>query len=260
VASARKINKVPHHLKNIPMMYKFTNINSRITTKKGKKYLKFRIYMKFRAVIFDIDGTLLDTLQDIADSANRALVKLGFAKHQLGAYKYFVGDGMEALATRILPKEHREESTIAKMIDGINSEYSQHWADTTRPYEGITELLQELTDRGIKFASLSNKPDDSAVMTVSKLLPQYRFEFVFGVNATRPRKPDPSGALEISRKLHIPPEEFLYLGDTNTDMLTATAAGMYAVGVLWGFRTAEELLTSGARLLISKPLEVLKML
>jgi phosphoglycolate phosphatase len=216
--------------------------------------------MKFRAVIFDIDGTLLDTLEDIASSANRVLARLGFAQHPSDAYKYFVGEGMEALAIRILPENHRDQSTVAKMVDGINYEYGQHWADTTKPYEGITELLGELTNRHIKFAALSNKPDDSAVRTVSKLLPQYHFEFVFGVNALRPRKPDPSGALEIAGNLHIPPKEFIYLGDTNTDMQTAVSAGMYPVGALWGFRTPEELLTSGARLLISKPTEILKML
>jgi phosphoglycolate phosphatase len=216
--------------------------------------------MKFRAVIFDIDGTLLDTLQDIASSANRALAKLGFVQHELNDYKSFVGDGLEALAIRILPESQRDAATVAKMIESFNTEYSQHWADTTRPYEGIPELLTELTNRTIKLAALSNKPDNSAVMTISKLLPQYHFEFVFGVSTKRPRKPDPSGALEIARKLDISPGQFLYLGDTNTDMQTATAAGMYPAGVLWGFRTASELLASGARLLISKPLEVLNVL
>ena len=214
--------------------------------------------MNFRAVIFDIDGTLLDTLQDIANSANRALFKFGFAQHQVAAYKYFVGDGMEALAFRVLPEDRRDKDTVAKMIEAINAEYSEHWTDTTRPYPGIPELLQKLTELGIKFAALSNKPDGSALMTVTRFLPGYHFEFIFGVSPSRPRKPDPSGAIEIASKLNIPVKKFLFVGDTNTDMETAVAAGMYPAGVLWGFRNPDELLASGARALISNPLEVLK--
>ena len=216
--------------------------------------------MAYRAVLFDLDGTLLDGLEDIASSANRVLGHFGFPQHELVAYKYFVGDGMEALALRILPSSHRDATTVAKVVACIDSEYSQHWLDTTRPYDGIPELLQALTVRSIKMAVLSNKPDDFAKPMVFRLLPHWRFEVVLGARPSVPRKPDPAAALEIAEHLNIFPSEFLYLGDTDTDMKTAEAAGMCPIGVLWGFRTADELVASGAKALISNPIDLLKIL
>jgi phosphoglycolate phosphatase len=216
--------------------------------------------MHFKAALFDIDGTLLDTLVDIANSANTVLARFGFQQHKLQAYKYFVGDGIEALALRILPDDRRDEATINKIANEIDSEYTQHWADNTHPYPGIPELLQSLTVRGIKIAALSNKSDSSAKLTVSRLLPDWHFELILGVSPSIPRKPDPLGALRIAQNLKIKPDEFLYLGDTDTDMKTANSAGMYPVGVLWGFRTADELLASGAKVLIHTPLDLLKIL
>jgi phosphoglycolate phosphatase len=216
--------------------------------------------MAYKAVLFDIDGTLLDTLKDIAMSANRALTILGFPQHNIKSYKQFVGDGMEALAERILPENRRDAATVTKLVNIINREYGRHWADTTKPYAGIRDLLQALTARGLKKAVLSNKPDDSAKLTVSRLLPLWHFELVSGVRPDIPAKPDPAGALEIAQRLDVPPEDFLFLGDTSTDMKTAIAAGMYPVGVLWGFRTADELKESGAKLLIKTPIDLLKIL
>jgi phosphoglycolate phosphatase len=216
--------------------------------------------MAYRSVIFDLDRTLLDTLGDIASSANRVLARLGFPQYEVKAYKYFVGDGMETLAVRILPNSHRDTATVAKVVACIDSEYGQHWADSTRPYDSIPELLQALTDCGIKMAALSNKPDDSAKLTVRRLLPHWRFELVLGARSSVPKKPDPAAALEIAECLHILARDFLYLGDTDTDMKTAKAAGMYPIGVLWGFRTANELLASGADALISNPLDLLRIL
>jgi len=216
--------------------------------------------MVYRAVIFDLDGTLLDTLGDIASSANRVLRSFGFPQHEIEAYKYFVGDGREALVARILPSDHQDATTVAITVDCIGNEYDQYWADNTHPYEGISELLEALTVRGIKMVVLSNKGDDSTKLMVSKLLPHWRFELVLGVRPSVPRKPDPAAALEIAEHLKIVPREFLYLGDTDTDMKTAKAAGMYPIGVLWGFRTADELIANGARALISNPIELLKIL
>ena len=216
--------------------------------------------MHFRAVLFDIDGTLLDTLVDIANSANTVLARFGFPQHKLRAYKYFVGDGIVALASRIVPDNQRDQNTINKIAGEIDREYLQHWADNTHPYPGIPELLQSLTVRGVKIAALSNKPDISARLTVSRLLPDWHFELILGVSQSIPKKPDPAGALKIARDLKIKPHEFLYLGDTDTDMKTANSAGMYPVGVLWGFRTAAELLSNGARVLIQNPLDLLKII
>jgi len=216
--------------------------------------------MAYGAVIFDLDGTLLDTLEDISSSANSALCRLGFPVHERQAYRRFIGDGVETLAARILPDGHRDAATVARVVASIDTEYGRHWADNTRPYDGIPELLQELTARGMKMAVLSNKPDDSAKLTVSRLLPHWRFELVMGARPGVPLKPDPAGALEIAERLDLPPGEFLYLGDTGTDMKTAAGAGMFPVGALWGFRSAEELLAGGAKALLSHPADLLKIL
>ena len=218
------------------------------------------IDMAYRAVLFDLDGTLLDTLEDIASSANRVLRRFGFPPHELEAYKYFVGDGRKALTVRILPSGHCDATTVAKVLACMDREYSHHWADTTRPYDGIPELLQALTVRSIKMAVLSNKPDDSAKLTVSRLLPHWQFAVVLGTRPNVPLKPDPAAALEIAESLNMLPSEFLYLGDTDTDMETAKGAGMCPIGVLWGFRTADELLASGAKALIHHPTDLLKIL
>lgn len=214
----------------------------------------------YKAVLFDLDGTLLDTLEDIASSANRVLGSFGFPQHELEAYKYFVGEGREALVMRILPSGHRDAATVAKVVACIDSDYGQHWADATHPYDGIPELLQGLAARGIRMAVLSNKPDDSTKLMVSRLLAHGRFEMVLGSRPSVPQKPDPAAALEIAGCLGISPSEFLYLGDTNTDMETAQAAGMCPIGALWGFRTADELLASGAKALILSPTDLLKIL
>ena len=216
--------------------------------------------MAYKGVIFDLDGTLLYTLRDLTDSVNAALSRADLPTHDEEEYKYFVGDGVEELATRVLPEVRRNGEAIAKLVADIRREYSQRWADTTKPYDGIPELLDALYARGIKMAILSNKPDDSAQATVTRLLDRWQFDMVMGVGPSVPRKPDPTAALQIARRMGIPPQEMLYVGDTDTDMKTAVAAGMYAVGVLWGYRTADELKANGARVLVQQPGELLCLL
>ena len=211
-------------------------------------------------MLFDLDGTLLDTLEDLADSMNAALRQLGFPPHPLEPYKYFVGDGVVNLVARALPEGHRDETTVARAVELMRSIYGEHWADKTRPYPGVPELLDALVERGVKMAVLSNKPNDSTQLCVAKLLPNWRFDAVIGQSKTIPPKPDPSGVREIVARLGVPVEQFLYLGDTNTDMQTANAAGMFPVGALWGFRPAEELREAGARVLIERPGDLLGLL
>jgi phosphoglycolate phosphatase len=217
-------------------------------------------WMNYRAVLFDLDGTLLDTIHDLAASMNHVLRDLGLPEHQLEAYKSFVGDGVEMLVRRALPFGHRDEETVHRGVGAMRDEYGRRWGERTRPYDGIPALLDALTARHVKMAILSNKPDDLTKTTVSALLSEWRFEPVLGERPFVPKKPDPAGALEISARLEIPPAEFLYVGDTNTDMQTANAACMFPVGALWGFRTAEELFGSGAKALIEKPLDLLGLL
>ena len=216
--------------------------------------------MRYRAVLFDFDGTLLDTLQDLAESVNSVLSRSGFPEHSLEAYRHFVGEGIEELARRVLPEGHRDEGTITKTLIDVRQEYRQRWPNHTRPYEGIPELLDALTARRVKMAIVTNKPDDSTRTMAARLLPRWKFDVIVGATTEMPRKPDPKGALEASRLLRLSPEAILYVGDSDIDMKTANAAGMYAVGVLWGFRSADELIKNGAKVLIRKPLELLELL
>lgn len=216
--------------------------------------------MNYKAVIFDLDGTLLNTIDDLADSVNHVLKAKGFPIHDAEKYKYFVGDGFATLVKRAMPADMRSESLLSECLAAARSEYGRHWADKSRPYDGIPELLDKLTQLGIKMSVLSNKPDEFTKLIMKNLFPRWKFEIVLGEQAGIPKKPDPAGALKISEQLGIPTHEFLYLGDTNTDMITANAANMFAVGVLWGFREADELLESGAKTLIERPLDLIKML
>jgi phosphoglycolate phosphatase len=191
---------------------------------------------------------------------NIALERLGFPPHPVGSYRYFVGDGIECEARRALPQDHRDDETIRKSVAIAREEYANRWAENTRPYPGIPELLSAVEKLGLPKAVLSNKPDDFVQLMAKELLPEWSFQIILGQKPTIARKPDPAGALQIANQLRIAPQDFLYLGDTDTDMQTANSAGMYAVGALWGFRNAEELLSNGAKTLVKIPQEVLNLL
>lgn len=213
--------------------------------------------MKHKAVIFDLDGTLLDTIEDLSDSMNAVLEAERLPTHETEAYKYFVGNGMNKLVELSLPKEYREDTIVRKYTSKMREEYLKRWNNKTRPYAGIPELLTELSERKIAMAVLSNKMDDFTKLIVSELLPHWEFKAVFGERPSVPRKPDPTAAIEISRSLGLWPKNFIFLGDSESDMKTAEASGMYGVGALWGFRKKDELLSSGARAVINEPLELL---
>jgi phosphoglycolate phosphatase len=216
--------------------------------------------MKYHAVLFDLDGTLLNTLDDLADSTNLALRRLGLPEHPVESYKRFVGDGIDSLIRRAIPEDRRDSATLRECVNLTRANYAARWAEKTRPYDGIAELLDALTTRGVRMAVFSNKPDEFTQLCVERLLAGWRFEVVLGARPTLPKKPDPAGARLIARSLQLETAEIIYLGDTDTDMQTAVAAGMFPVGALWGFRTAEELTAHGARTLIEKPLDLLPIL
>ncbi len=212
---------------------------------------------RFQAVLFDLDGTLLDTIDDIRDSMNLVLQHMGHAGHPREAYKYFVGNGMEVLASKALPPETRNQSTIARCVTLMRQEYGRRWHQRTRPYGGIMELLAKLRDLGMRLAVLSNKPHDLTLAAVEHFFPGHPFTIVQGAKDDIPRKPDPTGALLVAKVLAVDPPATLYLGDTSIDMQTARAAAMYPVGAAWGFRTREELQASGAAVIIGHPLELI---
>lgn len=213
--------------------------------------------MKFRAIIFDLDGTLIDSLEDLADAMNNVLKKNRFPAHPADAYKYFIGDGMEKLVERALPVEQRDPETIARCIAAMKREYPGQGGHKTRPYEGIPEVIEAFHRAGLKMAILTNKPDGPTREVVSKLLPKQYFEAVRGAGPEFPLKPDPAGALHLVERFAVAPAQCLFLGDSAVDMQTASKTGIYAAGVLWGFRTADELISAGARMLVKSPADLL---
>jgi len=215
---------------------------------------------KYKAVLFDLDGTLLDTLEDLGNSMNTVLESMGLPLYTTAEYKYFIGKGLRQLAINVLPENYRDDATINTCVERMLAEYGRRLDDKTRPYKGIEELLDELTAKGIKMAILSNKDQKYTGIIVDRFLSEWKFEAVFGDRPGVPRKPDPVSAFEIAGIMNIKPEEIIYLGDTGSDMEMANLAGMYPVGALWGFREAEELLAHGAKLLIDSPMDLLKIL
>lgn len=213
-----------------------------------------------KAVLFDLDGTLLDTLRDIADACNAALRQHGLSQHPLESYRYFVGDGVRELIRRVAPKEYQDEWTLKSLVATYRDEYQRNWNATTRPYPGIPELLDRLAADGTAIAVLSNKPDDFTRRCVARFLGAWSFNLVLGATELFPPKPDPLSALHIAKTLNLPPADFIYLGDTATDMKTAVAAGMFPTGVLWGFRTASELKDAGAARLLEQPTDLFQLL
>jgi phosphoglycolate phosphatase len=207
------------------------------------------------AIFFDLDGTLLDSVQDLADATNAALRAFGLPEHPVHAYKYFVGDGFEMLIQRAAPKDADPE-LLRHVMQQAREAYRQNWAHTSRPYEGIPEMLKELQNRAIPLAVLSNKPHEFTLLTMQHFFPAVRFARIQGSPPGIRAKPDPALALTMLRELGLEAHKTLFMGDTSVDMLTAANAGMFPVGVLWGFRTEEELRRHGARLILNSAAEL----
>jgi phosphoglycolate phosphatase len=195
-----------------------------------------------RGVIFDLDGTLLDSLGDIAAAMNRTLAARGFPTHPLHAYRSFIGEGVRKLAERALPPGAKNEA--ASLVAAYQTDYAEHLLESSAPYPGIPELLDALSSRGVPMAVLSNKPDAPTRLLVGTLLGRWRFKEVAGERPGVPRKPDPAAALELARAMGLAAADVSFIGDTLVDVLCARAAGMRPLGVLWGFR-AQEVAASG---------------
>jgi len=212
----------------------------------------------FKAVLFDLDGTLLDTLADLGNAANRVLEHNGFPTHELEAYRYFVGYGMRNLMVRALPEtEQEDEVVVDRYFADMQEDYGRNWKVDTDLYPGIADMLDGLQARQVRMAILSNKPDDFTRLCVADYLSRWSFDQVAGERPPMPRKPDPAGALAVAGAMGLTPAEFCYLGDSAVDIQTAGAAGMYAAGALWGFRTREEMENAGSRTCLEKPADLL---
>jgi phosphoglycolate phosphatase len=214
---------------------------------------------KIEAVIFDLDGTLLNTVEDIMDSVNSALQKYGFPPHSLEEYLFFIGDGIEELVKRALPENKRDDETFYKCLSLVKMEYKTRWHNKTKPYDGVKEMLFELSRARLKLAVFSNKPNDFTEITVKYYFPEMSFDVVLGAIEENPKKPDPWGALYISKRISVSPEKILYLGDTKTDIITAKKAGMISAGAAWGFRGRKELEKAGADYIIDFPFQFLQL-
>ncbi|MDE5881398.1 MAG: HAD family hydrolase [Muribaculaceae bacterium] len=209
-------------------------------------------------VIFDLDGTLLNTIYDLGEACNYALRKLGYAQHPIPAYNYMVGNGVRKLMERAQPDADKE--VIDKLLKYFKEYYGEHCTVDTRPYNGIPELLRELTDRKISIAVASNKYQAAVSKIIDHFFPDIPFVAVKGQVEGRPTKPDPSIIFEILSNHPTPKAEVLYIGDSGVDMETARRACVESVGVTWGFRPVTELREYHADNIISSPEEVLNLL
>lgn len=213
-----------------------------------------------KLIIFDLDGTLLNTIADLAAATNQALQHYGYPTHETEAYRFFVGNGINKLFERALPEGERTEENIGKIRSRFVPYYDEHNADLSRPYPGIPEVLETLQQQGVMIAVASNKYQAATRKLVAHYFPTIRFVEVLGQREGIPTKPDPSIVYDIIREAGVEKEEVLYVGDSNVDMQTAHHAGVTAIGVAWGFRPRAELAALHPAHIIEKAEELLPLL
>ncbi|MGM9843436.1 MAG: HAD family hydrolase, partial [Muribaculaceae bacterium] len=195
-----------------------------------------------RLVIFDLDGTLLNTIEDLGEAANYALERTGYPTHSIASYPYFVGNGVSKLLQRVLPEDARTEENVNALRLYFMEYYEVHNTDNTKPYPGITELLEQLQDDGVKLAVASNKYDSAVKKLITHFFPQIKWAALEGQKEGVPVKPDPSIVFEILSKCPTKKSDVLYIGDSGVDMETARRACVTSCGVTWGFRPISELM------------------
>lgn len=206
-----------------------------------------------QGIIFDLDGTLLDTLADLAHAANKALADSGFPTHDIQAYRYLVGHGIEELMRRALPDGQRSDTHVADSLARFQAIYTTTWNVDSAPYPGIAEMLNRLADLGLPMAVYTNKPQQMAEACIAEFFSSWPLTPVIGQRPGLPVKPDPCGALDILDQWQLNAQEVMMMGDSGVDMRTASNAGLMAVGVTWGFRTEAELLQNGAGTILHQP-------
>lgn len=215
--------------------------------------------MSLKAVIFDLDGTLLDTLDDLAAAANHVLQNVGAKALPVEDYRYLVGAGARKLILRLcraagLPQP--DDARLEELLADYNAAYARGWHNKTRPYPGIRQMLDKLQEEGLKLAVFSNKPDSFTRLVIEHYFPDRPFAAVLGQTEGLPLKPDPAGVLHLCQKLGLAAEKVALVGDSAYDMQAAGRAGVLPLGVLWGFRTKEELEAAGAARLFAEPAEL----
>jgi phosphoglycolate phosphatase len=213
-----------------------------------------------KLVIFDLDGTLINTIDDLAHGANHALATCGFPTHEVSSYPFFVGNGVGRLLERVLPPESRTPQIVTRVRSIFEEYYDQHLHDFTAPYPGIPELLDELASRGIKLAVASNKYQSATSRLIAHFFPRLPWVAVHGMRPDIPAKPDPSIVFNILRDVPTAKADVIYVGDSGVDMETARRACIESVGVSWGFRPVSELKQAYAEHIITTPAELLPLL
>lgn len=210
-----------------------------------------------KLAIFDLDGTLLDTVADLAHATNFALRQCGFPTHEVNEYYHFVGRGINNLFRSALPEESRTDENVLRMRAAFVPYYNEHNADNSHPYEGITEVLSSLHEAGFMLAVASNKYQQATERLIQRFFPAIPFCTVLGQREGFPMKPDPSIVYLIIEQAGVNVQDVLYIGDSGIDMQTAENAHVESIGVTWGFRSAEELRASGAKHLVHTPEQIL---
>lgn len=210
-----------------------------------------------KLVIFDLDGTLLNTIEDLGNAANHTMAEMGYPQHSPLSYPTMVGNGVAKLLERALPDSARTPETLARALKIFRAYYDEHLADATRPYPGIPELLDELTARGIRVAVASNKYESAVRRIIANFFPAIEWGAVCGNVEGVPVKPDPSIVFRVLTACPTPKEETLYVGDSGVDMETARRACVDSVGVTWGFRSAAELRSHFATWIVNEPSGIL---
>lgn len=213
-----------------------------------------------KAFIFDLDGTLIDSLQDLADAVNLMLVQHGFPARPHDIFPKLIGEGVHNLVERAIPDSVRTTADIPALVADYQDHYQKTWNQKTRPYHGIQETITTLRKQGIRIAVLSNKPHGFTILCCAHFFPAGTFDLVLGARDDVPRKPHPQAGHKIAQALGFTPGECAYIGDSGLDMEFAVNSGMYPAGVLWGFRGRAELLECGAKFLAEKPSDLLKLL
>ncbi len=213
--------------------------------------------MSYTSIIFDLDGTLVDTLIDLADTCNEVLDFYHFPTHPTFAFKTFVGDGLQVLIKKISPVG-TDANVLQQCCELFTARYSQNWKRNSCPYEGISDMLSALKQHGIKLAVLSNKPHEFTKLFIDTFFSPELFSCVYGHRMGIPKKPDPTVALEIAAQFGSRPQNTLFVGDSGVDIMTGKAAGMGTVGVSWGFRAVKELTENNADIIVRNPLELQK--
>jgi phosphoglycolate phosphatase len=212
--------------------------------------------MTTKAIIFDFDGTLVNTLDDIVLNMNATLAKHNLPTYEADKYRALIGTGIKDLIKEILLPLKIEEAFVTQLVVEYREAYTKKWAINTKVYNGILELLTYLAKKHIPCCILTNKKQELTRIMVKHFFPNHHFELILGATPQSPKKPDPTLALKIAKELNLTPSEIIFVGDTQVDIQTALAAKMQPIGVLWGFRSAAELAVSGAKILIQNPAEL----